>query len=421
MLMSAAVVLVVVVAWSAVAHRIERWGLTLPMALILAGVLVGRDTSFDLVERVAAPSMERGLEIVLAVLLFLDATEVGRISRRDVWVLVRLVVIGVPLSLLCAGATAAWLYPTLPLAACFVLACVVVPTDMAPAAAMVKDRRLSQRVRDLLNVESGYNDGIVAPLFLVGVALLGGHANDMSEGSHILGDMLPAAGWAVAVGLVVGAVAAWLARTGARREWTTVWWQAMGTLATPLLAYTLALELGGNGFVAAFVAGLAHRAILGEEEHATLQLSEHLTGFAQVIIWFVFGQVLDEALEHGIDWRAGALALLAITVVRIIPVLLALLGSSLSWGDRMLVAWLGPRGIASIVFALLALPHLPGDQGRLLMQVLGLTVVLSVVLHPVSAGLLARRAAQRANPADRGITAAHDHENHATGHTAAGQ
>lgn len=406
MIVAFAVVLAVVILWSVVAKRVESMFVTLPLALIAVGVVVGWESSSAIFDHLTDPRLERTVEVVLALLLFLDATEVGKVQRGDTGVLVRLVLIGVPLSLLTGTLIIAWLYPEMRLALCFVLACVIVPTDMAPASSVVKDRRLPQRVRDLLNTESGYNDGIVAPFFLLGMAFLTGGHDVTEKGADALAEMVPAAVWAVLIGGLVGAGSAYLARLSRRHGWTTVRWQAMAAVATPLLAYTLTIAVAGNGFIAAFVAGLAHRGVTGPEDHETLGLAEDVASFSQIVVWFVFGQLLELSVRAGLDLRAVVLAVAAVTVVRVVPVLLVLLFSSLKWRDRLLVGWLGPRGIASIVFALLAIQHLGDEDSVLTIQVVSLTVVLSAVVHGISAPLIARRlAGPDGAPAPAAITA----------------
>lgn len=390
MILAFSVLLAVVVVWSLVARRVESLYVTLPLALITVGVAVGWESSFAIFEHLSDPRLERSVEVLLALLLFLDATEVRAIHRWDVGVLVRLVLVGVPLSLFTAAVLTGWLYPEMRVALCFILACVLVPTDMAPAASVVKDRRLPRRLRDILNTESGYNDGVVAPFFLVGVAFLTGGVDGPEKGGEALLDMLPAALWAVGIGGVVGAGAAYLSRLSQHHGWTTARWRSLGILATPLLAYTLTIAVDGNGFVAAFVAGLAHRAVSGPEAHETLGLSEDVAAFAQIVMWFVFGQLLEFSVREGLDPRVLVLAVAAVTVVRVLPVLLVLFGSTVRWRDRVLIGWLGPRGIASIVFALLAIQHLGGEDSVLLVQVVSVTVVLSAVVHGISAPLIAR-------------------------------
>ena len=397
MILAFSVLLAVVIVWSLVVRRVESLYVTLPLALILVGVVVGWESSSVIFEHLSDPRLERSVEVLLALLLFLDATEVRAIHRWDVGVLVRLVLVGVPLSLFTAAVLTGWLYPEMRVALCFILACVLVPTDMAPAASVVKDRRLPRRLRDVLNTESGYNDGVVAPFFLVGVAFLAGGVDGPEKGAEALLDMLPAALWAVGIGGAVGAGAAYLSRVSQRHGWTTARWRSLGILATPLLAYTLTIAVDGNGFVAAFVAGLAHRAVSGPEAHETLGLSEDVAAFAQIIVWFVVGQLLEFSVREGLDARVLVLAVAAVTVVRVVPVLLVLLGSTVRWRDRLLIGWLGPRGIASIVFALLAIQHLGGEDSVLLVQVVSVTVVLSAVVHGISAPLIARRLSRRSN------------------------
>ena len=141
--------------------RLERWKIT--MAMVFAGALVGWGTSVPIIEAMGNPSAERAVEIVLALLLFLDTTPVKKLRRRTTGLLVRLVLLGVSLCLVLATVVAGMMFPHERLVVCLILACIIVPTDMAPAARVLGDRRIPISIRNLLNTESGYHDGVVAP------------------------------------------------------------------------------------------------------------------------------------------------------------------------------------------------------------------------------------------------------------------
>lgn len=391
MIVAAAVVLTIVLLWSLVAHRLEKWHLSLPLVLVIAGLSVGWESSEVIFDNLDNSAVEKTVEIILALLLFLDAAELGRFKRRDIGATIRLLVIAIPFSILLATLFTRWLYPGMSLILCFVVACIVVPTDMTPAATIVKGRRIPDRVRGLLNIESGYNDGLVAPFFTFGLILLAGGIDSIDVGGEALDEMIPALLWAALVGVTLGASTAYASKFAQKHQLTTPQFQAIGTLAIPLLAYFLTLYLGGNGFVAAFITGLVHRAIYGPKHHEMLKFAEDISVFAQAIVWFVFGQLLAYTFVVGIEWKALLMALASLTVVRMVPVFFSLLGSSVQWRDRILISWLGPRGIASIVFALLAFQEVTDDEREFILQVLSFTILFSILLHGFSAPLIAKR------------------------------
>ena len=346
-------------------------------------------------------SFEHTVEVVLAILLFVDATETpGGIFGREPKLTARLLGVALPLTLLAALGVGFLLLPGTGFWMLAVLATVVVPTDFAPAAALIRDRRVPARLRDLLNVESGLNDGLVAPIFLFCLA-----AAKAQDSSHIavtaLADAVPAVLVAIAVGTVVGFVGAKLLSRSWRRHWTQPTALRLGVAALPLLTYGLAIVLHGNGFVAAFVAGAFFALATRELPEDALNLTEDVGMLLSLVVWFIFGRAINQ-VAGGITWRVAWYAVLVVTVMRIVPVMLSLLGTSISRRDALFLGWLGPRGLATIVFGLLAFVELTGADADLVADVMVATVVLSIVLHGLSYGPLAalygRR--QREKPVD---------------------
>lgn len=381
----------VLIVWSLLAGRLQRWRITAPMVMVLGGVVIGASTTQGLTESLNTELAEQIAEVILALVLFVDSFEIrGRVFGHEPGLVARLLFVALPLSLVGTFAAAYLLLPDLPWPALLALACVVVPTDFAPAAGILKDERIPERVRNLLNIESGYNDGVVAPIFVFALTLAGtkSHASTPSEA---LAEAVPASLKAIAVGVVVGVVAGWLMRLAARHHLATSASLRVAVMAVPLLTLGLAMAVHGNGFVAAFVCGIAFRAARGAAAHHELDLAEdvaHLTGLA---MWFVLGQVAVVVIAVAeIPWQMWLLAFVALTLARIVPVLLSLLGSSLPWRDRLLVSYLGPRGIATIVFGLLAFNALPDDPSAVAqLSMLVLVVVGSMLVHGLAAPFVA--------------------------------
>jgi NhaP-type Na+/H+ or K+/H+ antiporter len=264
------------------------------------------------------------------------------------------------------------------------------PTDAALGSAVMSDRRVPRRVRQTLNVESGLNDGIATPvvgLALVGIAAAAGQG-DESSGGALFALLL-----GVIVGIAVGAGGGALLRTARRRGWSSDEFAGPAVLALALLAYLGAVAIDANGFVAAFVGGGAYGAFAGRGGEKEVYYVEQTCGLASMISWFVFGSVIIPALADGWTWRILVYAVLSLTVIRMLPVAISLLGSGIDRATVLFLGWFGPRGLASIVFALIALEDLHGVAGPIdeVVSTIGLTVLLSVLAHGLSARPLAGR------------------------------
>ncbi len=387
-------VAVVLVAWSLLAGRLERWRLTAPMLLVLVGVLVGVLTHDALVDALNTEVAQHAVEIILAVLLFVDAMEVrGGFFGSEPRSAVRVLFVALPMSLALSVLLGMWLLPGLDWAVLLVIACVVVPIDFAPAASILRDERVPERVRNLLNVEGGYNDGIISPVFICAVALAGGNSHAESP-LQALGSAVPQAIKAIAVGVCIGLALAFAANVAESRGLMTDQSKRMILVAAPLLSFAVSVAIAGNGFVSAFVCGIAFNFLRRSESESDLELIDDVGFLLAVWMWFLFGGAVVAALAFGVPAATVVFCLLALTVVRILPVVVAMIGSSYSWGERLLVGWLGPRGTTSIVFGLLAFNMLNGGAED---QVLLMTVVVvlgSVAIHgigaPVAAHLYAR-------------------------------
>lgn len=401
---------VVIALWSLVGHRFARVGVAGPAVLLIAGAgLVFIDVA-GFSAAVDSDAAEHVVELVLAVLLFVDACEVkGGVFGGEGRVVARLVLVALPLSLLAVVFSGILLLPELNVLVLIVVACVVMPTDFAPAAMLLRSRRIPARIRQILNVESGYNDGLISPVF--GMALAAavalpalltaadggtlttdGEAEleaQLEEFVTVFFGAVPATLVAILIGAVLGGLFGYLARGAVRRGWADAAGIRYVMLLVPLIAFAIATfsSVAANGFVAAFVAGIVYRLMRtrGTAEHTiphseTLLVEEAGT-LAANLVWFVVGAMTTIVVMNGVEVGMLAIALLALTVFRVVPVYLALLGSSLSWSSRTLVGFIGPRGTATIVFGLLAFNKLPEESAYDVLAITVFTVVGSIVVH----------------------------------------
>lgn len=410
--------------WSIISRRFERWGVTGPAMLLVLGAVT---TVWDLPAydaAIDAPFTEKIVEVILSLLLFVDATEVrGGIFGGEGRTISRLVLIALPLSLVLTTVTSVLLIPDLFVVVGVVIACVVMPTDFAPAARLLRTKRLPERVRSMLNVESGYNDGLVSPVFGMALPLAvvlvplfheaAAADADATAGTHFGSaedkmaeaflNAVPATLWAIVIGSVLGGLIGFALRTARARGIASEGGARYAMLLLPLIAYGIATipAIEANGFVAAFVAGLVYRVARtnGIEvrviPHAELLLVEEVGTLTANFVWFMLGGAALLAFSTSFTWPIAVLALLALTVLRLVPVYLSLMGGPVGRADRVRIGLLGPRGTATIVFGLLAYNALPDDEANTVLLVMVMTVVGSILLHGIAAPLVLRRIASR--------------------------
>jgi len=391
-----AVLMLLALGWAVTSHLLDRLNVTGALVFAVAGYLLGNPTWGPLLVDVATPSIHRLAELALALLLFADAARVNVSQlRRDISFPGRLLGIGLPLSVVLGSLVAAAMFDDFSWALAGFVGATLAPTDAALSAQVINDERIPLRLRRALNVESGLNDGIATPIVVFALAIVADEIGVTSHAESSGGGALVDLALGVVVGLVLGLGSARLITTGSRRRWIVSGGRRIATLAAALASYGLAVALDGNGFIAAFVAGIAFGAGLPKDEaeaHEVAELPELLGELLALAVWFLFGAALvPVALDH-LSVSTLAYALLSLTVLRMVPVALALLGAGLDGWTIGFVGWFGPRGLASVVFALLAVEEL-GETPLIgeAIAVVALTVLLSVVLHGVSAGPLGSR------------------------------
>lgn len=274
-----------------------------------------------------------------------------------------------------------------------VAALVVMPMDLAPVLMILRDERLPLRVRAALNIEGGFNDGLVSPFFVFCVANL--VSVEGATFDDLLLNAVKGAACAVLAGATVGCLVGWLMPWCLRSGWATGAELRLAGLTLPFLAYAGSVQIGGNGFVAAFVAGLCYARIARRTGHDNLDLVRDVSHLMALAVWFTFGALIAKEFVHGVDLRVIGYALLALTVARMLPVFAALTGTRFTWTERGAVGWLGSRGVTSIVFAALAYSQLGHDDAAFVINVTCATVLLSVLLHGISLEPLARWFARR--------------------------
>ena len=396
-----AVLALLVLGWAAVSGALARHDITGPFVFAVAGYVLANPDWGPLTVEVETTAVHIVAEVTLALVLFSDAVRVNLAElRRDLGIPVRLLGIGLVLSVVLGSLFAGWILAGLPWALAGFVGAALAPTDAALSVEVINDERIPLRLRRALNVESGLNDGIATPIVVFMLAAAASQLGIVNESvSFEIGTALRELGGGIVTGIVVGIGGAVLISTSARRGWIMSGGRRLATLAVAVAAFAGALAVDTNGFLAAFVAGIAFGAMLEDKvvDHEEATELVALGGeFLALVVWFLFGATLVPLAVEDLDWRIVVYALVSLTIIRMLPVALSLVRSGLDGSSVVFIGWFGPRGLASVVFALLALEELgqTTPEVRRAVATVGLTVLLSVVLHGITARPGGRRYVQ---------------------------
>ncbi len=387
------------------AGRLERTPVSGALVFLPLGVLLGPVGLGVLDLPVGTGEIRLLAELTLALVLFVEAADADvAVLRRAFRIPTRLLAIGLPLTIALGFVLGVPIFPELTLIEVALLATMLAPTDAALGKAVVTNPNVPPSVREGLKVESGLNDGICVPVLFAFLAVAVGSA---PGGDSTLGLALGLFVKEIGIGAVVGAALAaaatlTLGRLDQRGGWIGHNWMPVVVPALALLCFASAQSLHGSGLIAAFVGGITIDLMSRknkEQRHVWLHAAEATGDTLSLLTWVVFGAaVLGDLLPH-FGWDHVAYALLSLTVIRMLPMFLSLTGLPLGADGKIFVAWFGPRGLVSIVFAIIVLDAHVAGAGDLAMTV-ACTVVLSILAHGLSAVPLARLYAARVAAGD---------------------
>lgn len=367
--------------YAAVSKRLSTTILTGPMLFVTVGLIIGSSG----IDSLDVPANHEGitllLEATLAIVLFSDATAINSSNwRKDTAIPGRLLSWGLPLTIIFGVAVAMVMFTELDLWAAGLIAVILVPTDAALGQAVISNKRVPQGIRQGLSVESGLNDGIALPILLVVLIV----AEESADGGS-LGSLLSFIGQevliAAAVGIAIGWIGGKILVNTARRDWVGAMWLQLGALALAIAAYGLALGLGGSGFVAVWLTGLLLGLMSRNELDDVSGFSETLGTGLTMTSFLVFGAVILGTALADLTWQIALYAVLSLTVIRMVPVALAMIGSGLHRVSVLYLGWFGPRGLASIIFAGLVVESSDLPNASLIVTVAMITVAMSVYAH----------------------------------------
>lgn len=400
---SLAIVALALLGVAAVSRRLSGTPVTPAMLFVAFGLLVGPEVLDELDPASSSATVRTLAEATLALVLFCDASRIDLSHLRlEVGVPARLLGIGLPLTIALGTVAAAVIFGQLSIEEAVILSIVLAPTDAALGQAVVTEPRVPGRIRQGLNVESGLNDGICVPLLFAAVAAADVQSA-IAEGRSAATLLLEEIGYGVVGGVAGGLVVAAIVIHAGRRELIADAWRQVIPGAGAALAYGTASALGGSGFIAAFVAGMTFRLVLESDPGPINELSEQVGNVLNGITFLLFGAILLGPALDELSWELALYAVLSLTLVRMAPVAIAMLGTRARAPTLGFLGWFGPRGLASIVFAVIVIEESNLPHEHLIVLAIYLTVGLSVFAHGLTAAPLAGRYARwyEQHPRDR--------------------
>ncbi len=381
-----AVIATAILGFGLISGRVQNTMITAPLVFVGFGLLLGEHGLGIFTLHIEDHLIHTLAELTLLLVLFTDATRINLKQLRQQHNLpVRLLMVGMPLTIVLGTLAAVGLFPDFTFWEAALLAAVLAPTDAALGQAVVSSPKVPVRIRQTLNVESGLNDGIALPLVLLFLSTCSSAVAGQGGTEY----WLKFAVLQVTLGPLVGILVGWgggrLVGWGMRSKWMNESFQHLSTLGLALMSFAGAELIGGNGFIAAFCAGLA----LGNTAECSF---ESLYEFAEsegqllaLMVFLVFGAVLlPGAIDH-VTWEIVLYGVLSLTVIRMLPVAVSLIGTKLRKETVLFLGWFGPRGIASVLFGLLVVEKSILHHREEIFVVALITVALSVVAHGVSA------------------------------------
>jgi len=383
--------------YSVVASRLEHTPISGPVVYLFVGLACG-SYGLGLVElNVDREGIRRLAEYTLALVLFADSANANLGTLRKVKEIpARLLLIGLPLTIAAGVAAGALIFDSLSLLEIALLATMLAPTDAALGQAVVTNESVPDSVRESLNVESGLNDGICVPVLLIFLALASGNAGSDEATSLIIRLPLEAIGIGAGVGVVLALVGSSLVKFCGARGWIRGAWTRIPVITLAMFCFALSQLLGGSGFIGTFVGGMLFGGLIRNHKVKDRLMggAEGVGNLMSLLTWFVFGAL---AFGKGLENVSGPVilyAVLSLTIVRMVPVLVSLIGVKMRFDSKLFLAWFGPRGLASIVFIVIVLEdNLPGSNT--LVAVVTWTIVLSIIAHGISAVPFANKYARR--------------------------
>ena len=364
----------------------DRSPITGPMVFVAVGLMAGPLGLNWLHFEIESELVQVIAEVTLIMILFTDASSLNlKRLTKEYTIPLRLLAIGLPLTMLLGFSVAVLMFPGVSWWLIAVMAFILSPTDAALGQAVVSSDKVPENVKDSIGVESGLNDGIALPPIMACMAALTAAVGVTLDTNYWMGFAAKQVVFGPIIGIAVGLIGGILIDRSVKHQWMNPVFQRLSSFALALVCYALAEKLGGNGFIAAFFGGL----FLGTQNkdvRARIQEFGEAEGEQLcLMVFLIFGLVLVPTVSHLWDGPALLYAILSLTVIRMIPVAISLIGAKLDWATIGFIGWFGPRGIASVLYLLIFLAEVGKEGNERMLSVIVLTVLLSVFIHGVSA------------------------------------
>jgi NhaP-type Na+/H+ or K+/H+ antiporter len=388
MYQTAAIIAGFLLVYTAVSGRVERSWLSGPVVFTVAGLILGPAALGLLRVDIAAAEVRVLAEGTLALVLFTDAANADfAVVRRNLALPGRLLLIGLPLTIVLGFVAALAVFPGLDPLAAALLATILAPTDAALGKPVVTNPAVDATVRESLNVESGLNDGICVPVVVILLELAVGTRVEGHTAASMLQVVAEELGIGLAVGLAATGCAILLLRAAVKLDWVSESWIEVPVVAVGVVCFAGAQAAGGSGFIACFVGGLMVSWLSPRRKHDLLRGAESIGETLAMLTWVAFGAVAVGQMIGRLSVSVLLYAVLSLTLVRMLPVFLCLSGTGMSAVSKLFIGWFGPRGLASIVFGVIVFnEQLPSNDT--LEAAVVCTVMLSVLAHGVTANPL---------------------------------
>jgi len=396
-----AILALFVFCYSLIAGRVERAAASGPIVFVAAGFLMGPLGLAWFDGDVSRTELRVIADLTLALILFIDAANADfGILKRQFRIPTRMLLFGLPGVIFLGTITAALLFDTLSLFEAAILGTMLAATDAALGKGVIANRSVPTQIREGLNIESGLNDGLCVPVLFVFIALALGSSAEGGSTMLALKLVLQELGIGLVVGLILTAAGIWALRWCQGRGWVTDIWKQVTVAALAIACFSVAQSLHGSGYIAAFSGGLLFGFKAKEATHRLVLAAEGTGETLALTTWFIFGSAFLGQSFQNFTWEMLVYAFLSITVIRMLPIFLSLSGTGESTVSKLFLGWFGPRGLASIVFAIIVgNKGVPG--GHFIAMVVVLTVFFSLVAHGISANPLAHLMGKKAgNKAD---------------------
>ncbi len=390
-----AVLALFIFCYSLVAGRLERAATSGPIVFVVAGLLMGPLGLGWFDGDVSRTGLRVLADLTLALILFIDAANADlAILKRQFRIPSRMLLFALPGVIFLGTIIAALIFETLSLFEAAILGTMLAATDAALGKAVITNKAVPVQIREGLNIESGLNDGLCVPILFVFIALALGSGTEGGSTMLALKLVIQELGIGLVVGLGLTAIGTWLLRWCWNQGWVTEIWKQVTVVGLSIACFSVAQSLHGSGYIAAFTGGLLFGFMAKEATHRLVLAAEGTGETMALMTWMLFGAtVIGQSVQH-FTWEMIVFALLSLTVIRMLPIFLSLTGTGESTASKLFLGWFGPRGLASIVFAIIVVnKEVPAAKS--IAMVVVLTVFFSLVAHGVSANPLAKLLGQK--------------------------